>query len=83
MAQTGPIRIELSPELTAKLREVREELVPLIEDANALADAAEELLAFVPGEVSPVVIVRDRLAPLQAALDSFRGHAAVIAEAGQ
>lgn len=75
---TGPIRLELTPELEAALREVREELVPVLEDAAALADASAQLLEFVPANVSPVVLVRERLDALEQALERFRDHAAVI-----
>lgn len=74
MPQTEPISLELTPELQAKIDEFEARLAPVLEDAAALAQAADELLAFIPAQASPVVLVRDRLAPLQAALDSMREH---------
>jgi hypothetical protein len=43
-----------------------------LEAASAIAAEAAKLLEFIPPEVSPVVVTRDRLAGLQAAVDNFR-----------
>lgn len=46
-----------------------------LQAAAELAAVVRELLEFVPAGVSPVVLTLDRLAPLQAALDSFTAAA--------
>lgn len=80
MPQTGPVVIRLDPELAARLTELEARLAPALEAAGDLAHAARTLLEIVPPHVSPVVLVRDRVAPLQAALDAFLDAAGTILE---
>jgi hypothetical protein len=54
--------------------------IPTLDAAAELATTADELLAFIPPDVNPVVITRQRLAALQAALDAFTQDAAPLLE---
>jgi hypothetical protein len=80
MAQSVPVKLELSPELRDALDRIRRDLAPVIDAAGELMTTATDLLDFIPPEVSPVVVTRDRLAELQAAVDNFRNAAQAYLE---
>lgn len=71
MPAHAAITVHLDDELSAKLRELRDELVPALEAAGQLAHETGLLLNFVPPDVNPIVLVRERLVGLQAARDAF------------
>lgn len=66
-----------TPAERTPLEELRAELE---HNGLELARAVDELLGFVPGEVSPVVLQRDRFAHVQAALDGYVDAGNALAE---
>lgn len=57
-----------------------ETIRPILQSAADLAQAAQALLDFVPANVSPIVLTRERLAELQAAHDAFLDQAEHLLE---
>jgi hypothetical protein len=72
------ITVRLDDDVRDRIDEVRAELVPALQAAADLATAARELIDFVPGSASPIVLPRQRLAALQAAVDNFTDVGAAL-----